>query len=99
MQVVYPPEVCQKWLKVCFLLLGLPRACFGHADITCLSVELVEGALGESADYLIASYGTYDLKEDSVKPTAFKAAAPAQPDKSTSVLATQGKTRVGHPTL
>lgn len=88
-----------KRLKARFLLLALPQACSGHADITCLSVELVEGALGESADYLIPSYGTYDLKKDSLKPVAFKAAAAAQPDKSASALATQDKTQVGHPTL
>ena len=62
-----------------------------------LSVDLVEGALGDSADFMIAAYGKDSLESadrDTLKPPVFKASAEAQKDKDTLVQDLQEKTRV-----
>lgn len=62
-----------------------------------LSVDLVEGALGESADFMIAAYGKDSLGSadmDTLKPTAFKASAEAQKDKDALIQDLQEMTRV-----
>ena len=62
-----------------------------------LSVDLVEGALGESADFMIAAYGKDSLESadrDTLKPTGFKASAETQKDKDALVQNLQEKTRV-----
>ncbi len=61
-----------------------------------MSVELVEGALGESADFLIATYGMDALHRDSLKPSAFKTPGEADLVKSVSTLGMQEKAQVGH---
>ena len=62
-----------------------------------LSVDLVEGALGKSADFMIAAYGKDSLERadrDTLKATVFKASAEAQKDKDALVQDLQEKTQV-----
>ena len=58
-------------------------------------MELVEGALGESADFLIATYGMDAAHQDSLKPTAFNTSGQAKLDESVSTLGLQEKVQVG----
>lgn len=62
-----------------------------------LSVDLVEGALGESADFMIAAYGKdspESADRDTLKPTVFKASAETRKDKDALVQDLQEKARV-----
>ena len=62
-----------------------------------LSVDLVEGALGESADFMIAAYGKDSLGSadmDTLKPMPFIASAEAQKDKDALIQDLQEMTRV-----
>lgn len=65
------------------------------ADMTGMSVELVEGALGESADFLIATYGMDAVHKDGLKPTAFNTSGEAELARSGSALGLQEKTQLG----
>ncbi len=58
-------------------------------------MELVEGALGESADFLIATYGMDAAHQDSLKPTAFNTSRQAKLEESVSTLGLQDKVQVG----
>ena len=60
-----------------------------------MSVELVEGALGESADFLIATYGMSAVHMDGLKPAAFKPIVSAGPDKPVSTAGLEEKWLVG----
>ena len=56
-------------------------------------MELVEGALGESADFLIATYGVDAVHKDTAKPTAFSTSAEAATSMSAPGL--QERAQVG----
>ena len=58
-------------------------------------MELVEGALGESADFLIATYGMHAVHQDSLKPTAFSASGKAELERPVHALGRQIKVQVG----
>ena len=57
-------------------------------------MELVEGALGESADFLIATYGMENAHKDGLKPSAFDTSREAEPVKPVSTLGLQEKAQV-----
>lgn len=65
-----------------------------NAGIPNTSVELVQGALGESADFLIATYGMGSEHREGAKPTAFNASAAPQSDCSKDNLAAQDRVQV-----
>ncbi|CAL5224665.1 g7387 [Coccomyxa viridis] len=66
----------------------------GLQNMTGMSVELVEGALGESADFLIATYGMDAAHQDSLKPTAFNTSRQAKLEESVSTLGLQDKVQL-----
>ena len=69
--------------------------CRKPADMTGMSVELVEGALGESADFLIATYGMDALHQGTLKPTAFNTSGEAELGRARDALGLQNKVQVG----
>ena len=64
------------------------------ADITSTSVELVEGALGESADFRIATYGMGSRDGNSSKPSPFNTSSDSLSDRDDDVLALQKSLQV-----
>ena len=57
-------------------------------------MELVEGALGESADFRIATYGMGSLNSNSLKPSPFNTSSDALSDRDDAVLALQKSLQV-----
>ena len=64
------------------------------ADITSTSVELVEGALGESADFRIATYGMGSQDGNSLKPSPFNTSSDTLSDRDDAMLALQNRLQV-----
>ena len=57
-------------------------------------MELVEGALGESADFRIATYGMEARDGNSLKPSPFNTSSDSLSDRDDAVLALQKSLQV-----
>ena len=57
-------------------------------------MELVEGALGESADFRIATYGLGARDSNSLKPSPFNTSSDSLSDKDDALLALQKSLQV-----
>ena len=57
-------------------------------------MELVEGALGESADFRIATYGMESRDGNSLKPSPFNTSSDSLSDRDDAVLALQKSLQV-----